>query len=455
MPARFVDVDRDTPMLMPPDLRDWVADDDMVHFVIACADLVPMTAFKVNHRGCGDRQYPPRMMLALLVYCYSHGIFSSRRIERATHHHVAVRYLTAGTHPDHDTICAFRRENFDAIAEAFLQVLLLASEAGVLTLGTVSVDGTKMAADASINQSLRYDRAGELIPVLQGQIDELLGQAEDADQDAASHDDRLPDELKRRENLKAKLEAARARLEDRAKQKAEAEQADYQRKVAEREARDSKHKGPEPKPPATEPEPKDQDNLTDPDSRLMRKSKRHSYIQGYNAQATVDAEGSQLIVGNHVSQCAADAGELVPAIASIPAALGKPAAVLADSGYYSDDNHQAMLDAEIVPYISTSAEGARRPLDFRPEPDKPPKPPPKSPPSDLLQSMRARLAEPAGKALYKLRQQTVEPVFGIVRRAMGFSHFHLRGHAKVSGEWSLVSLAYNVKRLHRLLPARN
>src|SRR5690606_2365368 len=129
-----------TPMLMPPDMRDWVADDDMVHLVIECTSLVPITAFKVNHRGTGDRQYPPRMMLALLVYCYSHGIFSSRRIERATHHHVAVRYLTAGTHPDHDTICAFRRENIAAFAEAFLQVLLLAREAKVLTVGTVSVD---------------------------------------------------------------------------------------------------------------------------------------------------------------------------------------------------------------------------------------------------------------------------------------------------------------------------
>lgn len=454
MAARFVEIDRDTPLILPPDLRDWVDDDDMVHFVIECVNDIPMHHFEVNHRGTGDRQYPPRMMLALLIYCYCHGTFSSRRIEKATYRDVAVRYLSADTHPDHDTICAFRRRNFQAVAAAFLRVLQLAREIGVLKVGTVSIDGTKMAANASRYQNIRYDRAGEILDTLQPQIDELLQAAETADRTGVGADENLPADLRHRQALQAKLRAAQARLEKQALAQAVKESADYQRKVDEREKRPPERKGRHPKPPATQPEPSDTSNLTDPDSRLMRKSKQHAFSQAYNAQAAVDADGSMLILGCCVSQNPADFHELIPTLHSIPDELETPHTVLADCGYCSQANYEHLREAGIDPIIPSPRQAhVRRDLDFRPppDPDRRPEPPPES----FTASVIKRLQQPEVRAKYRLRQQTVEPVFGIIRSCMGFNHFHLRGHAQVSGEWTLVSLAYNIKRLFKQLPATN
>jgi transposase/ElaB/YqjD/DUF883 family membrane-anchored ribosome-binding protein len=297
-------------MLLPPDLREWVGQDDLVHFVIEAVEGMKLPCLKVNHRGTGSEQFPPKMMLELLIYCYANGIFSSRRIERATYRDIAVRFLTGNTHPDHDTICTFRRENFDSVGEAFLQVLQLAKELGLLKVGTVSVDGTKMLANASKHNSLRYDRAGELVEQLQQEIQGLLKQAEQADQTEANDGQSLPEEIARREKLKAKLEQARRTLEARAKARAQEEQADYERLKAQREERPGRSKGKHPKPPEENPPADQQINLTDDESSLMRKNKRSEYLQAYNAQAAVDADGSQLIVGCHVSTCAADGNDL-------------------------------------------------------------------------------------------------------------------------------------------------
>jgi transposase len=446
----MVNVDRETPMLLPVDLRHWVPQDDLVHFVIEAVEAMLLSSLKLNRRGSGSAQYPPKMMLALLIYCYASGIFSSRRIERATYLHVAVRYLTADTHPDHDTICKFRRENFDVIQEAFLQVLLLARQMGVLKVGKVSVDGTHIAANASKDRNVRYDRAKQLEAQLRLDIADLMLQAEQMDQQEQDEGQSLPKEIARRETLREKMLQAQAHLESEAKARAEAERAEYERKLAEREK--EKTQGRPPQPPKDVPDDHQQTNLTDPDSKLMRKSGRSAFTQSYNAQAAVDAEGSQLILSAHVTNCASDANELVPAVAGIPEQLGEVEAVLADCGYANGKVIAAFDSDEDRPelYVAVSRQENhdQRRYDFRPRSstDKPPKVV-KDP---HLVAMQEKLGTEAGRRIYALRKQTVEPVFGIIKSVLGFTRFLLRGLKKASGEWSLVSLAYNIKRLHAL-----
>jgi transposase len=257
-------------MLLPPDLREWVPDEDMVHFVIEAVEGMKLPTLKINRRGCGSEQYPPKMMLQLLIYCYSNGIFSSRRIERATYRDVAVRFLTADTHPDHDTICTFRRENFEAAAAAFLRVLQLARTMGVLKVGTVSVDGTHIKANASKGRSVRYDRAKQLELQLEEDVKDLMERAEKADHGDDDHGQSIPEEIARRENLKKKIQAAREYLENKARDRALAERPEYEEKVRRREARENK--GRKIHPPKHTPEDREQVNLTDHDSRLMRKT---------------------------------------------------------------------------------------------------------------------------------------------------------------------------------------
>ena len=228
--SKFVDCERDQAFLLPPDLRDWIPEDDLAHFVIAAVERVDLGAFKVNHRGTGWAQYHPRMMLSLLIYCYANGIFSSRRIERATHRDIGVRFVAANQHPDHDTIATFRRENFQAVAKSFLQVLLLAKELKLLKLGIVSVDGSKFGANASKHRSVTYARASELIEQLKLEIAELMARAEAADGRGEEDPQALPKEIARREALRDRLDAARRRLE--AQARAETERAAYEAKVA-------------------------------------------------------------------------------------------------------------------------------------------------------------------------------------------------------------------------------
>ena len=460
MATRLVNIDRDTPLLLPPDLRAWVPADDMVHFVIEAVGSMSLPSLKVNRRGTGSEQYPPKTMLMLLIYCYANGIFSSRRIEGATYRDVAVRYLTADTHPDHDTICRFRRENFEAVSEAFLGVLQLAREMGVLKVGRVSVDGTHIAANASKDRNVRYDRAGQLDEQLQQDIAELMQQAEQADRSEEDDGQKLPDEIARRQSLRQKMQQARRELEARARQRAEAERAEYERKLAEREQRKGRSKGPRPKPPDEQPRPEQQVNLSDPDSGLMRKSKRSSYTQSYNAQAVVDAQpasegGSMLILGGHVTSCASDANELIPALQSVPEPIGKPTAVLADTGYVNVEAiEQLQQDARSPePYVAVGRDDNqdRRRYDYRPRSAT--NKPAKKVTDPTLVAMKQKLQTDEGRAVYAQRKQTVEPVFGIIKNVIGFTRFSLRGHAKVSGEWSLVRLAYNVKRLWALQTA--
>ena len=443
----FVQADRTQPYLLPPDLREWLPEDDLAHFVVAAVERVPLCAFRVNERGTGSAQYHPRIMLALLIYCYANGIFSSRRIERARYRDIGVRYVTANTHPDHDTICKFRRENCEAVHESFVQVLLLAKELKLLTVGRVSVDGTKMKANASKRRSIRYDRAVQLREQLRDEVRDLLGKAERADSKDEADPQQLPEALARRERLASQLDAACQRLERQAGERADREQAEYERKVAARATRQGRAKGRHIKPPDDTPPPTAQSNLTDADSGLMRRTKQSEYQQAYNAQAVVDADGSQLVLGTRVSRCASDRNELVADVDAVPAAVGTPNEVLADNGYATETEVAELTGREMEVLVAVGTEDRRRQHDFRPAgQDKPPK----EPTAPWLVAMQEKLAQETHRASYRLRQQTVEPVFGIMKQAMGFRQFLLRGHAKVTGEWQLLALAYNCKRLHTL-----
>ena len=439
---------RDQAFLLPPDLRSWLPEDDLAHFVVAAMDRVPLGAFRVAERAGGKPQYHPRLMLALLIDSYANGIFSSRRIERATRRDIAVRFVAANLHPDHDTIAVFRRLNKAAFEAAFLQVLLLARESGLLRLGTVSIDGTKIDANASKIRSVRYDRAKQLRAKLAADIAALTAQAEAAD--ATDHDPQaLPAELAGREALKAKLDAACDRLEAEARAEAAAARPAYEAKKAAYDARKGR-RGRPPKPPDDDPPPERQSNLTDPDSALMRRSDAHEYRQAYNAQAVVCAEGAQLILATNLVATTADAPSFAATILGMEATIGLPKTVLADTGFASADAVAALKARAIEPLVAIGRTQPHRPYDFRP-------PPPHKAPRQIKEpwrlTMKAKLETEDAKTLYKRRKQTVEPVFGIIKSAMGFLRFHLRGLQNVATEWTLTALAYNCRRFARLQAA--
>ena len=436
-------------MLLPVDLREWVPDDDMVHFVIGAVEEMDLREAQVNVRGTGSAQYAPAMMTVLLIYCYAQGIFSSRKIERASYPDVAVRYLSGDTHADHDTIATLRRRNRKLFEQCFEQVLEMASEVGVLQVGTVSIDGTKVGANANKYKSVSYERCEELLKQLEQEVGQLVKQAEQVDREQSDRGDRLAEQLRGPKKLKRKLERAKAVLEERARAKAAAQQQAYEAKVKARKKRRGRRKGCHIKPPSQEPQRTDQVNLTDEDSRLMRASKSSACIHGYNAQAVVDAEGSQMVLGARVSTCASDRNELLGDLETIPKQVGEPTTILVDSGYENMEQIEQVQKGGARVYCSMSREREhhRGRYDF--------KAPKKRKPLVLKerrrQAMAKRMASEPARKIYRKRQQTVEPVFGIIKEVLGFGRFHLRGLPKVETEWKLVCLSYNLKRLFKLI----
>ncbi len=419
----------------------------MVHFVIEAVEGMPLRSLRVNRHGSGSEQYPPKMMLTLLIYCYANGIFSSRRIQRATYRDIAVRFLTADTHPDHDTICAFRRANFEAMTEAFLQVLRLARSMRVLKVGTISVDGTHIKANASKDKNVRYDRAGELDRQLEKDIQLLMDEAERTDRRDDDDGQSLPAEIARRQRLRAKMQQARSDLEDRAKARAAVKQASLQEKARRIKQQGCKTRDRKIQPPKDTPEDREQANLTDADSRLMRKNTREGYTQSYNAQVAVDADGSQLILSNHISQSASDSNELEPAVNNVPELIGQVDKTLADAGYVNADAIERLEARGHDLYVAVGRDdgNTKRRYDYRPKSatDKPGR----KVKDPRLRAMQRKLKTESGKNIYAKRKQTVEPVFGIIKHVMGYRQTLLRGVEKVCGEWNLVCLSYNVKRL--------
>lgn len=446
--SSFIPFSRDQGFLLPPDLKAWVPEDDLAHFIVAAVERVPIGAFRTGSQPGGKPQYHPRLMLALLVYSYANGIFSSRRIERATYRDIAVRFVTANLHPDHDTIAVFRTSNKAAFEAAFLQILLLARETGLLRLGTVSIDGTKIDANASKIRSIRYDRACELRAKLGADIADLTAQAEAADAEGQDLQ-ALPAELGRREALKAKLDAACERMEADARAQAEVARPAYEKKKATYDTKKGR-RGSKPKPPDDTPPPEKQSNLTDPDSALMRRSDAHEYRQAYNAQAVVCADGPQLVLATSLVATSADAPSLAATVLGMEKTIGLPKTVLADTGYASGPAVKALMAHKIEPLVAIGRTQPHRPYDFRPPPELKAR---RRITEPWRIAMKAKMETGHAKALYKKRKQSVETVFGIIKSAMGFRRFHLRGLQKAATEWTLIALAYNCRRTHRLQAA--
>ena len=455
MPARFVTVDRQTPMFLPCDLREWLPAGHIVHFILEAVEQLPLGHFRVNHRGTGSEQYPPAMMLALLIYCYATGRFGSRTIEAATYSDVAVRFICANHHPDHASICEFRTANGPAFRAAFTHILQLAHHLRLTQVGTVSVDGTKIAANASKHAAVSYQRAGEMMAQLEMEVQELMTRAEQADARETEETLDLPAELRRREQRRAALQRARQVIEERARAVAAAQQPEYEAKATARQReRDAgkKPRGTEPVPPRARPDPKAQYNFTDPESRIMKAGNGQQFEQAYNAQAAVD--GAMLILGERVSDAPNDKEELPANVAAInPGVAAEVKNVLVDSGFYSEAAVAAVeqkpdgTPSGVTVYAAVEKHSHHKTVaDLLPQPE----PPSPGPDASAKEHMAHRLKTAVGQALYRWRKQTVEPVFGIIKEVMGFRRFRLRGRVKVSLEWTLVCLSYNLRRLFTL-----
>jgi len=445
--SNFRLIDRDTGFLMPPSVDEWLPERHLARFVvevIAGLDLRTMTG---SYRGSGEASYHPQLLLGIIIYGYATGVFSSRKLERATYDSVAFRFIAANEHPDHDTIAAFRRRFLQQIGTLFVQVLGVAREMGVLKMGTVALDGTKIHANASRHSALSYEHAGKIEAQLQAEVAELMAKAEAADQADVPDGMSIPEELARREQRLAMIAKARATIEARAKERHARERAEHEAKLATREAKSAatgkKPRGRPPVPPVEGPLPTDQVNLTDEASRIMPVP-GGGFEQCYNAQAVV-AAGSLLVIAADVVQAPNDKQQLQPMldqVSALPETLGKVDVLLADNGYFSEANVEACAAAGIDPLIAMGREPhhpslAERFADAPPPPDAP----------TPLKTMAHRLKTPEGKKLYGLRKHTPEPVFGIIKSALGFRQFLLRGLDHVRGEWNLVTMAWNMKRM--------
>lgn len=449
MKVNFVDCDRFTPYLLPPSLQDWLPEGHLARFVVDIVERLDLKSLEHSYSGRGSYPYSPAMLTALLFYGYATGVFSSRKLEQSTYDSIAFRYVAANTHPDHDTIADFRKRFLPQLGKLFVQILEIAHQMGVLKLGSVSLDGTKVKANASRHSALSYEYASKLKEQLTAEVAELLKKVESADQAAIPDGMNIPEELARREErLKAIIEA-KAEIERRAKERHAVEQEAYEKKLEERSRKEEetgrKPKGSPPKPPVPGPTGKDQVNLTDGESRIMPQGS--GFEQAYNAQATVDTD-TMLVIAGHVSQNTNDKKELKPALDSIealPKELGSVDALLADSGYFSEANVDICEEKKITPYIAPNREGHNQSLTERFS-----EPPPLPDDADAVKRLKHRLKTVAGKAVYALRKSTVEPVFGIIKSALGFDTFHLRGFESVTGEWTLALIGWNLKRLHVL-----
>lgn len=450
MSDTFRQVDRETLFLLPPSMDDWLPEGHLARFIVEIVGQLDLTAIKSAYAGRGSKAHHPEMLLALLFYGYATGVFSSRKLEQATYDSVAFRYIAANDHPDHDTIASFRKRFLSRLNPLFVQILLIAHQMGCLKLGKVSLDGTKIKANASKNRALSWKYANQLEVQLKAEVADLLRQAEEADRSELPDGLDIPTELNRREKRLSAIARAKAEIECRAAERHAVEQAEYEKKLAERKAKEQntgkKPRGKQPKPPEPGPRDKDQVNLTDEESRIMPVS-GGGFDQCYNAQASVDIE-TMLIVGQHLSQNPNDKLEIDPALEvlkTLPEQLGTVGCLLADAGYFSEANVESCQEKKILPMISAHRDKHNQGLKERYS-----EPAPLAEGADAVEAMRHRLQTQAGRALYAKRKCTVEPVFGIIKAIMGFRQFLLRGVETVRGEWNLVCMAWNLKRLHVL-----
>jgi transposase len=415
MAVNFIPVDRDTPELFAAMMREYLPADHLARFVVEIVEQLDLSPLVSAYRGTGSRPYHPQMLVALLFYGYATGVFSSRRLAEASCDSIAFRYICADTHPDHRTIADFRKRFLGELEGLFTQILLIARTMGVLKLGTISLDGTKVKANASRHKALSWEHADRLEKQIRGEVEKLMRLAEQADNTPLPAPLDIPAELKRREARLEVIAAAKEEIEARAGARFEAEKAEHERKLAEREERarqrGRKPGGKPPKAPEPGPQPKDQVNLTDEESSILA-SVGGGFEQAYNAQAGVDVE-THLIVEQHLTNHVNDKLEVAPAlerIEALPEALGEVEALLADTGYHSRENIERCEAAGIEPYIPGARQRHNAPLAERLDAD-PPAPQQPTPAEASAHRLRTR----AGTARDAKRKATVEPVFGVIK----------------------------------------
>lgn len=449
--SNFIIADRKTDYLLPPSVDDWLSEDHLARFVVEVIDQLDLSKLTRRYAGRGSKAHHPATLLAILVYGYASGVFSSRKLERATYDSVAFRYLAAGSHPDHDTLATFRRRFIDELADLFVQVLELAKEMKLLKLGNVCLDGTKIHANASRHSALSHGHIEKLEVQLKAEVQELLALAEQADRADVPDGVSLPEEIRRREDRLAAMAAAKAKIAARAEERYAREKAEYDEKMTRRAAREKdsgkKPGGKPPKAPTPGPKDSDQVNLTDEESRIMPVA-GGGFEQAYNAQAAVDAE-TMLVIGTG-TQAPNDKEQVEPMLETLEAQaerLGSAERLIADTGFVSEKNIKACEAAKIEALIAVARDEHHPGWRTRHS-----EPAPLSDDATPMQAMSHRLKTKTGRALYALRKQTVEPVFGIIKSVIGFRQFSLRGLRKVTGEWTLVCLAWNLKRTAVLRP---
>ena len=467
MSKSFRTCDLDQPFLLPPSLQDWLPEDHLARFIAELTnglDLSKIYGFYGRRDGRGKAAYHPVMMVRLLLYGYCVGVMSSRRIELASYDDVAFRYLAADQHPDHDTVASFRQQHLPVLAELFTQVLQLCDKAGLVKLGHVAIDGTKLQGNASKHKAMSYERMEEKEKQLKAEVEKLLAQAAatDAAEDAlygkGKRGDELPAELARRESRLKKIAEAKAALEQEARDRAEAAKKAVEEKLEERrkqeEERGKKFGGRPPQVPDPEqarPEPKAQRNFTDPESRIMPDGgHKGSFVQGYNAQIAVDS-AAQIIVAAEVRQESNDKQQLAPMLAQVEQNLGaKPKAATADAGYFSEDQVNDERAKDIDLYVATGKQKHGQPeaADVVALPELP------AQATSASEQMKEKLKTETGRALYKMRKAIVEPVFGQIKAARGIRAFLLRGLEKVGAEWKLICATHNLLKMFRAGRAR-
>ena len=450
MSRSFKTVDYQATLEVSVRLGDCVPPDHLARFVVDTITQLDLSALYARYGSRGGEPYAPEPLLGLLFYGYATGVFSARKIERATYESAPFRFIAGNRHPDHDTLAHFRTSFLSELKGLFVEILLIARLAGVLQLGRISFDGTKIHADASKSNAVSYQRLLEIEQQLQAEVEELFALGERAERADLPDGLVISAEIALRTARLARLAEAKAVLEARAKERHALEQAEYDAKVREREAKAAKSGrkpgGRPPQPPTAGPRAKDQYNFTDPDSRVMKNSTNQGFDQDYNAQVAVD-QASFLIVGESLSNHPNDQAEAQPTLESISPQLGQPGAAALDNGFFSATNIELFQSRGIDPYIATGRDAHHQSWQERFADQPAPPPQDASPQVQMAYKLKTAL----GKAIYAARKCTVEPVIGIIKAVLGFRQFSLRGADAVAGEWCLVCLAFNLKRLHSLL----
>lgn len=451
MSRRFKKADYDQTLEVTVRLGDSLPPEHLARFVVDCVKHLDTSGLYARYGTRGGAAYAPEVLLSILFYSYATGVFSSRKMERATYESIPFRFVAGNLHPDHDTLATFRRTYLPEIKDLFVQVLLLAQEAGVLKLGNISLDGTKIHADASKHHAVSYKHLLGLEVQLRSEVEELFALAQSPEE--------IPDglvvseEIVRRKEHLVQLAQAKAVLQARADARTAIEQAEYEAKMAERAAREQetgkRTPGRPPAPPVAGPRDGDQYNFTDPESRIMKNSTDAGFDQHYNAQVAVDQQ-CLLIVGYSLSNHPNDSHEAEPTLESIDPACGTPEAAALDTGYFGPETLVSCAKRGIEPYIATGRDPHHKSWQqrFAGEPDPPPHD------ATARVKMAYKLKTAIGQAIYRARKCTVEPVIGIIKATLGFRQFSLRGLQGAHGEWGLVCLAFNLKRFHTLSQAQ-